>query len=96
MSEKKCESSFKKLILIGVTVGIISGFGAYLFFKGLEYGTAFVMEYLFGAYLPLEGQTAAEVAAWTPPPVIWLILPIICAGALLSGLIDRREVHLRR
>ncbi|HJK63461.1 MAG TPA: chloride channel protein, partial [Methanocorpusculum sp.] len=87
MSEKKCESSFKKLILIGVTVGIISGFGAYLFFKGLEYGTAFVMEYLFGAYLPLEGQTAAEVAAWTPPPVIWLILPIICAGALLSGLI---------
>ena len=87
MSEKKCESSFKKLILIGVTVGIISGFGAYLFFKGLEYGTAFVMEYLFGAYLPLEGQTATEVAAWTPPPVIWLILPIICAGALLSGLI---------
>ena len=87
MSEKKCESSFKKLILIGVTVGIISGVGAYLFFKGLEYGTAFVMEYLFGAYLPLEGQTAAEVAAWTPPPVIWLILPIICAGALLSGLI---------
>ena len=62
MSEKKCESSFRKLILIGVTVGAISGFGAYLFFKGLEYGTAFVMEILFCADLPLEGQTAAEIA----------------------------------
>lgn len=87
MSEKNCESSFRKLILIGVTVGVISGFGAYLFFKGLEYSTAFVMESLFCADLPLEGQTAAEIAGWTPPPVVWLILPIICGGALLSGLI---------
>lgn len=66
MTEKTCEISFKKLILIGVTVGVISGFGAYFFFKGLEYGAALVMEILFGANLSLEGQTAAEIAGWTP------------------------------
>lgn len=83
-------SSFKKIMLIGITVGIISGVGALLFFWGLKYGTLFVMETFFEYYLPLEGQTISEISGWTPPPVIWLILPIICTGAFLSGLLVYR------
>lgn len=82
--------SLRKNILIGVSIGIISGFGALLFFKGLEIATKFFMEILFGANLPLEGQAFAEISAWTPPSFIWLILPIICGGALLSGLIVQK------
>lgn len=79
--------SLKKTLLIGVSIGIISGFGTLLFFIGLEYSTHFMMNVLFGANLPMEGQSAAEIVGWTPPAVVWLILPIICIGALLSGLI---------
>lgn len=57
MKTRNYETSFKKLILIGVMIGVISGFGALLYFKGLEYGTAFVIGILFDANLPLEGQT---------------------------------------
>ena len=86
MSEKKCVTSFKKLILIGVLVGIISGLGAYLFFKGHELCTKFVMEVLFGTGLHLKGKNSVEITEWIPT-VIWLILPNICGSALLSGLI---------
>lgn len=77
-------SSFKKTMLIGIVVGIISGIGALLFFWGLEYGTRFVMDFIIGYNYPVEGQTADEISMWTPPPQIWLILPVICIGALLS------------
>lgn len=87
MDQESTRTSFQKSILIGVSLGIISGIGALLFFWGLEYGTAFVMEILFGAHLPLEGQSLSDIGGWTPPAYIWLILPIICGGALLSGLI---------
>ena len=70
-----------------MSIGIISGFGTLLFFIGLEYGTHLMMDVLFGAVYPMEGQSATMIAGWTPPAVVWLILPIICAGALLSGLI---------
>jgi CIC family chloride channel protein len=83
-------SSFKKTILIGIVVGIISGIGALLFFWGLEYGTHFVMEGIFHYHLPLEGQSEQIISGWTPPPFIWLILPIICGGALASGLLVQR------
>ncbi len=83
-------SSFKKTILIGIVVGIISGIGALLFFWGLEYGTNFVMEGIFHYHLPLEGQSEQMISGWTPPPFIWLILPIICGGALASGLLVQR------
>lgn len=80
-------SYFKKTILIGVMVGIISGIGALLFFWGLKYGSTFFMEWIVNYSLPREGETAAQIAGWSPPPNIWLILPIISLGALLSGLL---------
>lgn len=80
-------SSFRKIMLIGIVVGIISGIGALLFFWGLKFGTLFVMENLFGYHLPLEGQSIESISGWTPPALIWLIFPVICGGAFLSGLL---------
>jgi len=80
-------SSFKKMMLLGIVVGIISGVGALLFFWGLEYGTRFVMDILIGYNYPVEGQSIESISNWSPPPFIWLILPVICTGAFLSGLL---------
>lgn len=80
-------SYFKKTILIGLIVGIISGFGALLFFWGLKYGSLFFMDWIINYNLPREGQDIARIAGWAPPPNIWLLLPVISLGALLSGLL---------
>lgn len=79
--------SFHRVAIIAIIVGIISGFGALLFFEGLKWGTRFFMGILLGYSYPDEGQTLAEIATWAPPDSIWLILPIICFGALASGLL---------
>lgn len=84
--EDKCPS-FRKIILIAVIIGIISGCGAYIFFECLKGGTWFFMQDLLGFNLPDEGQSPLTIAGWAPPANIWLFLPIICFGALLSGLI---------
>ena len=78
---------FRRLIIIAIVVGIVSGFGSLLFFEGLKLATQFFMNTCWGYTYPVEGQTAAEIAGWAPPAVIWYILPIICFGALASGIL---------
>lgn len=80
-------STFQRLIIISIIVGIVAGFGALLFFEGLRIATQFFMGTLLGYDYPVEGQTMAEIAGWAPPPVIWYLLPIICFGALASGIL---------
>ena len=82
--------SWKKILLIGITIGVISGFGTLLFFLCLEYSIKFIMGIFYDGSFPAPGQSFEGITGWTPPPVIWLILPIICGGALLSGLIVQR------
>ncbi|HDR72493.1 MAG TPA: CBS domain-containing protein [Methanoculleus sp.] len=82
--------SFHRVVVIAVVVGIISGFGAVLFYEGLKFGTRFFMGNLLGYVYPDEGQSMAEIATWAPPDSIWLILPIICLGALASGMLVYR------
>ena len=82
---KYVNSDFQKILVIGVVVGIISGFGAYLFYSGLKYGSLFVMKYLWGYDFPAEGASIIDIASWAPPEVGFLFLPIICVGALISG-----------
>ncbi len=84
---REIASSFRRVISIAVVVGIISGFGSLLFFEGLKLGTCFFMGTLLGYTYPEEGQSMAEIAAWAPPESIWLLLPIICLGALASGVL---------
>jgi len=81
------KTNFHRLMFIAIVVGVAAGFGSLLFFKGLQIATAFFMGTLLGYNYPVESQTAAEIAGWAPPPVIWYILPIICFGALVSGIL---------
>jgi CIC family chloride channel protein len=80
-------TSFKRVIRIAVLVGVLSGISSLLFFEGLKWGAALFMGSLVGFQMPLEGQTAVEIARWSPPAAFWLILPVICLGGLLSGII---------
>jgi CIC family chloride channel protein len=84
---RQISGSFHRVAIIAIVVGIISGFGAVLFFEGLKLGTRFFMGNLLGYIYPDEGQAMAEIATWAPPDSIWLILPIICLGALASGVL---------
>ncbi|MBP2144676.1 CIC family chloride channel protein [Methanofollis sp. W23] len=78
---------FQRIFLIAVIVGVISGVGALLFFEALKIGTRFCMGTIVGFQIPEEGQTMAEIALWSAPQDPWLILPVICLGGLLSGLL---------
>ncbi len=79
--------SWKRLIMIGVLVGAVSGIGAVIFFQGVGFFSRLILGNLFGYTFPVEGQSLAEISGWTPPDTVWLILPILLAGALVSGLI---------
>ncbi|HJJ30874.1 MAG TPA: chloride channel protein [Methanocorpusculum sp.] len=77
----------KRLLIIGLLVGAVSGVGASLFFKGVKLCSEFVLTHLLGYHFPAEGESISEAAAWAPPEIIWLILPVLLAGAFLSALI---------
>ncbi len=78
---------FRKTIVLSIIIGVISGFGAYLFYTGIELATHFIMGDIFLYSFPAEGMTAEIIANWAPPENIWLFLPIICTGALISGIL---------
>ena len=80
-------TTFQRLLMIAIVVGVVSGFGSPLFFEGLTIATQFFMGTCLGYSYPVEGQSAAEIAGWAPPPNIWVLLPIICFGALASGIL---------
>jgi CIC family chloride channel protein len=80
-------STFKKTLLIAILIGIISGFGSLLFFVGLKAAVGLVASLILGYNMPKEGMTLQEVANWAPPLHIWLILPVITFGGLVSGLL---------
>jgi CIC family chloride channel protein len=78
---------YKRVLFIAIVVGIVSGFGSLLFFEGLKLGSEFFMGYLLNYQMPLEGQSPALISQWSAPGNMFLLLPIICTGALLSGLL---------
>ena len=81
------DTSIPRLLLIGLLVGTVSGVGAVFFFKGIEFGSQIFLHNILGYNYPTEGLNIADAAKWTPPETIWLILPILIIGALISGLI---------
>jgi len=78
---------YKRVLFIAIVVGIISGFGSLLFYEGLKWGSQFFMGYLLNYNMPLEGESPAMIAQWSAPGNMFLILPLLCAGALASGLL---------
>ena len=65
----------KRILVIAIVVGIISGVGALLFYKGIQWGTAFFMGYLLQFRYPQEGQTVAEISGWSEPQSLARLLP---------------------
>jgi CIC family chloride channel protein len=87
MQIEETVTPYRRVILIAVIVGLIAGLGALFFFEGLKLGTAFFMEGIVGFNLPKEGQIVQDISQWAPPDHLWMILPVICFGGLLSGLL---------
>jgi len=84
---KRLIDPYKRVLFIAIVVGIISGFGSLLFYEGLKLGSQFFMGYLLHYNMPLEGESPALISQWSEPGSLFLLLPIICTGALLSGLL---------
>ncbi len=77
----------KRTVVIAIVVGIIAGIGSLLFYEGLKWGTAFFMGYLLQYVYPREGQTAAVISQWSEPHSLLFLLPILCFGSLLTGIL---------
>jgi len=79
-----------KILLIALVVGVISGFGSLLFYQGLQVATAFFMGSLLQYAYPQDGQTVAVIGQWSEPDSLVLLLPILCFGSLLTGILVTR------
>jgi CIC family chloride channel protein len=78
---------YKRLVLIATIIGIISGFGSLLFYEGLKLAMAFFWGDLLGYVYPREGETLAQIAQWSLPSSLLLLLPILLFGSLISGIL---------
>lgn len=83
-------SPFRRIFLIALVIGVISGFGALLFYEGLKIGTAFFMGDLLHYHYPSEGQSIIQIAGWTPPSSLVLLIPILIFGSLITGILVTR------
>jgi CIC family chloride channel protein len=75
-----------KWLLLGVTIGVISGLGAVVFYLALKYTGEFLLGYLAGYRIPTplgEGGSRGS-AGFTRP---WAIPLVTTGGGLLSALI---------
>ena len=77
----------KRVVVIAIVVGVIAGIGSLLFYEGLKWGTAFFMGYLLQYAYPREGQAIAGISQWSEPHSLMLLLPILCFGSLLTGIL---------
>jgi len=77
----------KRIAIIAITVGIIAGFGALLFYEGLKWAVAFFFGYLLQYVYPQEGQSLGTISQWTDPHSLVLLIPILILGSLISGLL---------
>ncbi|MGA9028980.1 MAG: hypothetical protein WB404_00975, partial [Methanoregula sp.] len=58
---------YKRLVLITTIIGVISGFGALIFYEGLKLAMAFFWGDLLGYVYPREGQSLVQIAQWSLP-----------------------------
>ena len=57
------DTSIPRLLIIGLLVGAVSGFGAVFFFKGIELGSHLLLENILGYTIPAEGMGFADATA---------------------------------
>ncbi len=77
----------KRTVVIAIVVGVIAGLGSLLFFEGLKWGIAFFMGYLLQYAYPKEGQSAAVISQWSEPHSLFLLIPVLMFGSLLTGIL---------
>jgi chloride channel protein, CIC family len=76
----------QKWLLLGVTIGVVAGLGAVVFYLALKYTGAFLLGYLAGYHIPTPvGEGGSHESAGFVRP--WAIPLVTTAGALLSALI---------
>jgi CIC family chloride channel protein len=83
-------SPYKRLVLIATIIGVISGFGALLFYEGLKIAMAFFWGDLLGYVYPREGESIAQIAQWSLPSSLIILIPILLFGGLVSGILLAR------
>ena len=76
--------SLYRWALIGITVGVISGFVAVAFFEGLNYAGAGFLGLLLGIVLPTNGAPPTSPISWSTDPHLFLLLPALMAGGGLA------------
>src|SRR5208337_1657501 len=80
----------KRIIVIAIVVGVIAGVGSLLFYEGLKWGIAFFMGYILQYAYPKEGQSVASISQWSEPHSLFLLIPILIFGSLLTGILVTR------
>ena len=76
----------QKWLLLGITIGVVAGLGAVVFYLVLKYTSEFLLGYLAGYHFPMpvgEGGSHGSDGFQRP----WAIPLVTTAGALLSALI---------
>lgn len=75
-----------KWLILGVTIGVISGLGAVVFFLALKYTREFLLGYLAGYQIPTPlGEGGSHGSAGFVRP--WAIPLVTTGGALLSAFV---------
>ena len=74
-----------KWLFLSVSIGIVAGLGAVVFFKSIEWSTEFFLGWIVG-YMPPNpvGEGEATVMDMARP---WLLPVITALGGLISGII---------
>jgi chloride channel protein, CIC family len=79
----------RKWLLLGITIGVVAGLGAVVFYLVLKYTGEFLLGYLAGYHIPTPvGEGGGHGSAGFVGP--WAIPLVTTAGALLSALIVAR------
>jgi chloride channel protein, CIC family len=79
----------RKWFLLGITIGVVAGLGAVVFYLALKYTAEFLLGYLAGYHLPTPvGEGGSHGSAGFERA--WAIPLVTTAGALLSAFIVAR------
>jgi chloride channel protein, CIC family len=79
----------RKWFLLGITIGVIAGLGAVVFYLALKYTSEFLLGYLAGYHIPTPvGEGGGHGSGGFVRP--WAIPLVTTAGALLSALVVAR------
>lgn len=78
---------FTRWSILGTIIGVISGFGAVVFFFLIQLSSAFLLGYLGGFTIPSSGGEINPFMFTSVSSVSWRIPLIIVIGALISGFI---------